>query len=141
MAETTHHDIISQLESPRREEIQQLHDLISGIVPEWEQWVTKGIMAFGRYSYYGSSKKCSGDWFYVGLGLGKAGMSVYITPSDSDLTLPEQGKGKLGTSDIGKSCIRFKSVDKLNLLELEKLLRRCKQIIDAGGTGPGGKIS
>lgn len=140
MPETSkcHQDIIAAIDSPKREEIQTLHDLITGVVPDWEQWETKGIMAFGRYSYKGSSKACSGEWFFIGLATLKSGIAIYITLSENGVMLPESAKGKLGTSDIGKSCIRTKSLAKLNLEELTTLLHRAKAIVDAGGTGPGG---
>lgn len=141
MVSAAHQAYLDSVDVSKRDEVLRLHNLIMQIVPDWEQWVVKDIMAWGRYNYYGSSAKCSGEWFYIGLAHLKSGIGIYITPSDSDLTLPEQGKGKLGTSDIGKSCIRTKSVDKLNLEELERLLRCARQIIDDGGTGPGGKQS
>ena len=139
MTSEIHKQIIASIDAPRREEIQRLHDLITSVVPDWEQWETKGIMAFGRYSYYGSSKKCSGEWFFIGLNANKSSIAVYITLSENGVMLPESAKGKLGTNDIGKSCIRTKSVDKLNLEELTKLFQHAKKIVEAGGTGPGGQ--
>lgn len=133
-----HTQIIAAIESPKREEIQQLHDLITSVVPDWEQWETKNIIAFGRYSYKGSSKACSGEWFFIGLAALKSGIAIYITLSENGVMLPESAKGKLGTSDIGKSCIRTKSLAKLNLEELTHLLHRAKAVVESGGTGPGG---
>lgn len=133
MTSPVHQTIIDKIDPQKRQEIQQLHDLITSVVPDWEQWETKGIMGWGRYSYQGSSKACSGEWFHIGLSANKTGLSVYIIPSDENGMIPEQAKDKLGVASIGKSCIRTKSITKLNLPELETLLHRAKTLVDLSG--------
>lgn len=129
-----HQEFIAKIDPPIQQEIQQLHDLITSIVPDWEQWETKGIMGWGRYTYQGASKNSTGEWFHIGLAANKTGLSVYIIPSDENGMLPEQAKDKLGVASIGKSCIRTKSIAKLNLEELTHLLHRAKAVVENGSS-------
>ena len=49
-------------------------------------------------------------------------MSLYICAIDKDGYIAEKYKKELGNVSVGKSCIRFKKVEDLNLETLKKVI-------------------
>ena len=123
-----HEQYIAMVEEPKRSELQQLHDMISRSLPGYEQWITSGIMGFGKFHYKGKSKACEGEWFHVGLVANKSGMSLYMCVGDEGGYLPEQAKDRIGKATVGRSCIRFKKLSDINLDVLQELLDRVKEL-------------
>jgi hypothetical protein len=50
-------------------------------------------------------------------------MSLYICSIDNGKYLAEKYKNELGKVSVGKSCVRFKKIDDLNLQTLKKVIK------------------
>lgn len=112
---------IAALPEPRRGQIQQLHDLIRSAAPDLEPHMRSGMIAYGTYHYrYPSGRE--GDWFVVGLASNKRYISVYISATTDDGYLAEQNRHRLPNADIGKSCIRIKTPDDIDLTALADIV-------------------
>ncbi|QDU22031.1 DUF1801 domain-containing protein [Urbifossiella limnaea] len=78
------------------------------------------IVGFGRYHYEYQSGH-SGDTCVVGLSPRKASLSLYVT---NDVTEVADLLGQLGEHTTGKACAYVKSLDRIDLAVLRKLVKR-----------------
>ena len=133
-APTTPEEYIERLESPRREQLRRLHDLIREAVPDWEPHIQSGMIGYGRYHYrYDSGRQ--GDWFHVGLASNKRYISLYVQCTVEGRYLAETYADRLPKASVGKSCVRFKRVAGVDQETLRALL------VDAGTHSPAGAVS
>ena len=63
------------------------------------------------------------DWPVIALASQKNYMSLYVCALDGKQYLAEKYKKELGKVSVGKSCIRFKKLEDLNLKTLEKVIK------------------
>jgi hypothetical protein len=123
---------IASLPEGRREAVQAVHDTVRSAAPELEatMWSDK-IIGYGTYHYrYESGRE--GDWFPVGLANNKGYVSLYICAADEGGYLAEQSADRLGRVDVGKSCIRFKRLEDIDLDVVAELSRRAADLVAAG---------
>ncbi len=121
-------EYIAQIEQPRREDVQTLHDFIQKIFPKYEVKLWGSIIGYGTYHYkYASGRE--GDWFPIGLASQKNYISVYVCAMDAKEYLAEQHKGDFPKASIGKSCIRFKKLSDIDLNALKKLLLKADKLM------------
>ena len=123
---------IASLPDGRREAVQAVHDTVRAAAPELEaaMWSDK-IIAYGTYHYrYESGRE--GDWFPIGLANQKGYVSLYICAADEDGYLAEQNADRLGKVSVGKSCIRFKRLEDLDLDVVAELSRRAAELVREG---------
>lgn len=74
------------------------------------------------YHYeYASGRE--GGWPVIGLTNQKHHISLYICAAKDGKYLAEHYGERLGKVDNGKSCIRFKKADDLNLEEMKHIVR------------------
>jgi hypothetical protein len=121
----TPEEYIAALEEPRRSHIQQLHDFIRKTVPQYAPHLQSGMLAYGTYHYkYASGRE--GDWMPVALASQKNYISLYVMAiaPDGKSYLAETYKDKLPKANIGRSCIRFKKPEDLDLQVVAELLTR-----------------
>lgn len=120
---------IALLEQPRRSEIQTLHNLIQKVVPKLKPHIMSGMIAYGNYHYkYASGRE--GDWSLIMLASQKNYISLYITATKDGRYLAEVHKNDFPKASIGKSCIRFKKIDDIDLKAVERI---CKEAEGLGG--------
>jgi len=113
---------IAELEEPRRSHIQALYDLIAQTVPDQAPHMMSGMIAFRTYHYkYASGRE--GDWAPVALANNKSSISVYVTATDADGYFAERYKARLPKANVGKSCIRFKRPEDIDLSVLVECVR------------------
>jgi hypothetical protein len=118
----TPEEYISKVDDARRDQIQQLHDLIRETVPQFKPYLLAGMLAYGTYHYKSKSGR-EGDWSVISLAPQKNYISLYVTcVTPSGEYLAETYKDKLPKADIGKSCIRFKNVKDVDLTVIRELL-------------------
>jgi hypothetical protein len=122
----SHEEYIAAVEEPKRQELQQLHDLVRTLLPKFEPVIISGIMGYGQFHYKGKSKACEGEWFRVGLSANKTGISIYICAGDENGYFPEQARDRLGKATVGRSCIRFKKLSDINLDVVEEILNKTR---------------
>ena len=113
-------EYISMIDQPRRSEIQSLHDFIRKTIPDEKPFIISGMIGYGSYHYkYASGRE--GDWMKVGLASQKNYISVYICAvAKNGKYVPENYKKAFPKASIGKSCIRFKKVEDIDLHMLKK---------------------
>lgn len=79
------------------------------------------MIGYGTYHYvYASGRE--GDWMKVALAQQKNYISVYVCASDGTQYIPEKHKADFPKASIGKSCIRFKKVEDIDLEKLKKVI-------------------
>src|SRR5688572_29359690 len=105
----------------RREQIQKLHDLILKTVPDQKPFIISGMIGYGSFHYKSKSGR-EGDWCLIALASQKNYISVYICASDGKQYVPEKYKESFPKANIGRSCIRFKKIEDIDLEVLKKVL-------------------
>lgn len=124
---------IAAVPEPKREVLRKLHALIRRTLPSFEPFVIHGMLGYGKYHYrYESGHE--GDSCRVGLASTKSGFSLHVCAADASGWLVEKAKARLGKVDVGKSCIRFKRLDDLNLSALEEVLAKSGRMKAPGET-------
>jgi uncharacterized protein YdhG (YjbR/CyaY superfamily) len=119
---TTPEQYIAALDEPRRTDVQVLHDLIRREAPELEPHVGRGMVGYGPYHYrYASGRE--GDTFRIGLASRKAYISLYVTAATDAGYVVESYQDRLPKADIGKSCVRIKRLDDVDLDVVAALVR------------------
>jgi hypothetical protein len=127
-APATPEEYIANLEGPRRDQIQQLHDLIRATAPDLKPHMQSGMLGYGSYHYRYSSGR-EGDSFVLGLASNKRYISLYVSAADSRGYVAERYRSKLPKADIGKSCVRFKKLDDVDSDVLADLIREGARVM------------
>ena len=81
------------------------------------------MIGYGNYSYTLANGKDS-VWFIAGIACQKNYVSVYIAAADKDGYLAENNKHRLGKVSVGKSCIRIKKLEDVDLAVLAELVQK-----------------
>jgi Domain of unknown function (DU1801) len=121
--EQTPEAFIEALSEPRRSEIRELDALIRKTAPKLEPFVLSGTLGYGRYRYRGASGR-EGEWFRIGLASNKASISLHVMAAEGDGYLTESYADRLPKADIGRSCVRFKKPEDVDLRVLKELIRK-----------------
>lgn len=120
-------EYIKLLKEPRKSQIKAIHSMIRKSAPDLKPWLYGNIISYGKYHYkYASGRE--GDWMVVGLASQKNYISVYICMMEGDEYIPEKYKDDIGKVSVGKSCIRFKKLEDINLKMLEKLIIKAEKV-------------
>lgn len=114
-------EYIAALAEPRRSEMQRLHDFIQSVIPDLKPHIMTGMIGYGSYHYRSSSGR-EGEWSVVALASQKNYISVYVCGVVDGAYVAEQNKDHFPKASIGKSCIRFKRVDDIDLTELKRII-------------------
>jgi Domain of unknown function (DU1801) len=124
-------DYLGSLPDARREIVGRVHEVVRKAVPELEVRMWQRFIAYGTYNYrYASGRE--GDWFPIGLTNNKAYVSLYLCAADGDGYLAEANAERLGKVSVGKSCVRFKRLEDVNLDVVAELSRRAADLVAAG---------
>ncbi len=119
---TSVQDYLDQIDEPRRSEILALHSLITKTLPDHTPYIQSGMIGYGKFHYqYPTGRE--GDWFKIGLASNKSYISLYNCCSEEGTYLSEKYKNKLGKVSVGRSCIRFKTLEDLDLDQTKKMLK------------------
>jgi hypothetical protein len=81
---------------------------------------------FGAFAYT-NYKKEQVDWPVIAIASQKQYVSVYVCATKDGEYLAEKYKDKLGKVSVGKSCIRFKKLEDVNLDVLREVIRQAEQ--------------
>lgn len=116
----------------RQKMVRTVHEAIEKAVPELKPWIMSGMIGYGVYRFKSKSGQ-TGDWSLIALANRKDYVSVYVCAVGPDgAYIAEKNRERLGKVSVGKSCIRFKKLDDLNL---DVLLELCKEAETLGGIG------
>ncbi len=112
---TTPTAYLASLDPDRKKALSTLHKAIRKAAPSLKPGIHGGMLGYG-IAPYRSKSGSEGVWFKVGLASQKNYISLYICACDADDGyLAENNKNRLGKVSVGKSCIRFKKLDQLDL--------------------------
>ncbi|MDH3676895.1 MAG: DUF1801 domain-containing protein [Nitrosopumilus sp.] len=120
-------EYINSIEEPRRNEIKKLHSFIQKTVPNLKPHMKFGILGYGTYHYKYSSGR-EGEWMVIGLANQKNYISLYACMSDGKQYVAEKHKKDLPKANIGKSCIRFRRLEDVDLKVIKHLLQETNKL-------------
>lgn len=123
---TTPEEYLASIPPERREIPRILHSAILDAAPGLVAGICYGMIGYGLHPYRTQSG-CEGEWFKVGLANQKNYVSLYICECDGDEYLVEKHRNELGWVSTGKSCIRIKRLDDLNLEAAMNLVKRAAE--------------
>lgn len=121
-------EYIAMLNDDRREIIEYLDKLIKNTVPKQKRWFAYNMLGYGKFTYT-DYKKQENEWPVIALASQKNYVSLYVCAlNDEKVYLAEKYKGELGKVSVGKSCIRFKKLDDLDMPTVKKVLKLAEKM-------------
>jgi uncharacterized protein YdhG (YjbR/CyaY superfamily) len=115
-------EYFDMLPKDRREPVEFLHKLIQKTAPGLKPNFLYNMPGYGSFKCRNYKKEII-DWPIIGLASQKNYISLYVCAVDDGGYLAEKYKHELGKVNVGKSCIRFKKLDDLNLETLKKVIK------------------
>jgi hypothetical protein len=117
----------------RAGDLKLLDKLIRKAAPNLAPYFMAGdtitLLGYGKYLYkYASGRE--GVWPTVGLATQKNYMSLYVSVTKGGKYLAELYAKRLGKASCGKSCIRFKKLDDLDLGVVAELLEEAGRLAE-----------
>jgi hypothetical protein len=121
----TAEEYIDLLEEPRKTQVKEIHQFILKTVPKLKPFIISGMIGYGKYRYKSKSGR-EGDWSIIALASQKNYISIYACGVKDGKYVAEMHKSELPKADIGKSCIRIKKIEDVDLKILEKVLKEAQ---------------
>lgn len=116
--------IASQSES-KRNDLQELHNIILELMPESKLWFLDGKNEEGKivsnpnigYGTYSIQYKdgASKEFYQIGFSANTTGISVYIMGIDDKKYLPQTYGEKIGKASVTGYCIKFKKLEDIHI--------------------------
>lgn len=115
-------EYFDMLPKERREPMEFLHKFIKKTAPKLKSHFAYNMPGYGNFKYK-NYKEETIDWPIIALASQKNYISLYVCAVDKDGYIAEKYKQSLGRVSVGRSCIRFKKIDDLNLITLGKVIK------------------
>lgn len=115
-------EYFDSLPDERREPLEFLHKFIQQAAPSLKPNFLYNMPGYGSFEYKNHKKEIL-NWPTIALAAQKNYISLYICSVSKGEYLAEKYKDELGKVSVGKSCIRFKKLDDLNLDILKKIIK------------------
>jgi hypothetical protein len=123
----TPEEYIASIPEPRRDDVEKIHALIQNTVPSLKPHILSGMIGYGTYRYrYASGKE--GEWSLIALASQKNYISLYICSIENGKYIAEEYKDKMPKASIGKSCIRFKNLDDIDVSVLKEIIKKAEKV-------------
>ncbi len=119
-------EYIDSVPEDRKKTIVFLHKFIQKVSPKFKSHLAYNMLGYGSFLYK-SYKKEMLSWPIVALANQKNYISIYVCAVDNGKYLAETYKKELGKVSVGRSCIRFKKLEDLNLPILKKVLSKASK--------------
>ncbi len=127
-------EYIAAVPDERREVVVFLHDFIQKAAPNLKPYFAHNMLGYGKFTYKNYKKEILG-WPIIALASQKHYISLYVCAVDHGKYIAEKYKDTLGKVSVGKSCIRFKKIEDLNLGALEKVIKLAAKSPGLAGVG------
>lgn len=131
---TNINEYLEVLPEERKKTILFLHNFIQEVSPEFKSYFAYNMLGYGSFSYKNYKKEMI-EWPIIALANQKNYISIYVCALENGEYIAEKYKDKLGKVSVGKSCIRFKKLEDLNLSELKKVLQNAAESPGLVGAG------
>ena len=115
-------EYFESLPPERRKALETIHNFIKETAPSLKPNFLYNMPGYGNFKYKNYKKEVL-DWPTISLASQKNYISLYICAIDGKEYVAEKYKTELGKTSVGKSCIRFKKVEDLNLDTLKKIIK------------------
>jgi len=118
-------EYINSVPESKRKTLRFIFEEIKKTLPKEKPFMMSGIIGFGKYHFkYASGRE--GDWLTIGLKENRTGYSIYICSIDkvTNKYLIDINSKKIGKASCGKSCIRFKKLEDIDLDFVLSLIKK-----------------
>lgn len=115
-------EYLKSVPAERKEIINFLHKFIQKSAPKLKPHFAYNMLGYGSFPYH-NYKKEKIRWPIIALANQKNYVSLYVCAVENGQYLAEQHKTELGKVSVGKSCIRFKKLEDVNLPVLKKVIQ------------------
>ena len=124
---------------PREEELRRVDALIMAAAPGIDRQLVGSMgsrmLGYGLMPYKPRSAKQTTEVPLISLAAQKRHLSLYVFAVVDGRYLAEARAEKLGKVSCGKSCIRFPSLDQVDVVELDRLVRDAVRATNDGTNG------
>jgi len=110
------------LPEERKKPMKFLHDFIRKTAPKLKPNFIYNMPGYGSAKYKNYQKKIV-EWPIISIASQKNYISVYVCAVTDNMYVAEKFKDDLGKVNVGKSCVRIKKLDDLNLKTFEKVVK------------------
>ncbi len=107
----------------RQEIVDFIHKFIQATAPKLKPHFAYNMLGYGTFEYRNHAGKIM-DWPIIALANQKNYVSVYVCAVESGKYVAELNAKDLGKVSVGKSCIRFKKLEDLNLKVFKKVIQQ-----------------
>lgn len=108
-------------------DLREVDKVIRKTAPHLEPVLTSGMastmIGYGNMPYQAKSSKVAGEWPLVLLAAQKNYMALYLCATNDGQYVAEKYQSQLGKVSVGKSCVRFKKLEDLNLDTVKTILK------------------
>jgi uncharacterized protein YdhG (YjbR/CyaY superfamily) len=115
-------EYFAALPDERREPMKFLDTFIKKTAPKLKASFAYNMPGYGSFKYKNHKKEII-DWPIIALASQKNYISLYVCAVEGGEYIAEKYKDELGNVSVGRSCIRFKKIEDLNLTTLRKVIR------------------
>ncbi len=113
---------LASVPSERQNLIRFLHAFIQKAAPKLKVHFAYNMLGYGSFSYKNTKNEIL-QWPVVALGNQKQYISIYVCSVVDGEYVAETYKRELGKVSVGKSCIRLKRLEDVNLTVLKKVIQ------------------
>lgn len=126
-------DYIAGQPEPKRSDMQELHGIILGIMPDCKLWFLDGRdeggqvisnpnIGYGEQTITYADGK-SREFYQIGMSANTTGISVYIMGIKDKKYLPEKYGKKIGQASVTGYCIKFRALKNIDVDILADAIR------------------
>ena len=115
-------EYFDMLPPERKVPMKFLHNFIRKAAPKLKPNFLYNMPGYGTFKYKNNKKEIL-EWPVISLANQKNYISLYVCVIDKDGYIAERYRKELGKVSVGRSCIRFKKIEDLNLKALEKVIK------------------
>ena len=112
---------------PRADELRRVDQLVTAAAPGIDRQLvpvgSSAMLGYGLMPYRPKSAKETTMWPLISLAAQKRHLSLYVCAVVDGQYLAESRAAQLGKVSCGKSCIRFSSLDRVDTVALDQLVR------------------
>lgn len=115
-------EYFDMLPPERREPMEFLHKFIQEKASSLKAHFAYNMPGYGSFKYKNHKNQIL-DWPTIALASQKNYISIYVCAIEGKEYIAEKYKHELGRVSVGRSCIRIKKLDDLNLEKFEKVIK------------------